>query len=355
MGDGVAAVESGRAPTAAERVVVFRPGALGDALLALPTLAALRRARPAARVVLIARADVLPLALASRLADAAYPFDLPAWAALWDEGATSTRRDPLLDQVVTGADAAVAWLSDADGAVARSLQGLDVGHVVVTPGRPAGPEDGPAALYLLRSLAALGLRDQPRTRAELSRRTRPLVAGPRAWQEAEAALAHLGLLEGRVVALHPGSGGAVKRWPPERFADIARRLRGEGYEPLLVEGPADAEPVAQTLGALPDLRVPVARGLGVEVLAALLGRCAGYLGNDSGVTHLAGLVGTPALALFGPSDPAIWTPVGRHVHLLRAGQSMVGTPPQMDALDVPAVWEALLRALADGHRRHMAT
>jgi heptosyltransferase III len=348
MEGGTAAAENDRAADAAERVVVFRPGALGDALLAFPALAALRRAKPAAHVALIARADVLPLALTCRLADAVYPFDLPAWAALWGDAAASARRNPLLDRVVAGADAAVAWLSDPDGAVARNLRALGVRLALVAPGRPASAGDEHAALYLLRSLAVLGLGDLPGTLAELSRRTDPLMVGPQAQREAQATLRQLALPEGKAVALHTGSGGAAKRWLPERFAEIARRLRGEGYAPLLVEGTADAEPVAQTVGALGGQSVPVARGLAVEVLAALLGRCAGYLGNDSGVTHLGGLAGTPTLALFGPSDPAIWRPVGRHVRVLRAGQSAADASPPMGGLDVPAVWEALVRALVDG-------
>jgi hypothetical protein len=117
------------------RVVVIRLGALGDALLAFPALAWLRRRRPGAHVTLIGPAGALPLARASGLAEAAYAFDLPAWSGLWGGAA---RADPLLREVVAGADAAVGWMRDPDGEVARTVSALGVERVVVAPVRPLG-------------------------------------------------------------------------------------------------------------------------------------------------------------------------------------------------------------------------
>ena len=69
----------------------------------------------------------------------------------------------------------------------------------------------------------------------------------------------------------------------------------------------------------------MARGLSIGALASLLRRCAAYLGNDSGVTHLAALAGVPTVALFGPSDPARWSPLGPRVTVLRSPtREMVG-------------------------------
>jgi ADP-heptose:LPS heptosyltransferase len=68
----------------------------------------------------------------------------------------------------------------------------------------------------------------------------------------------------------------------------------------------------------------------LEDLAALLGRCVGYVGGDSGVTHLAAAVGTPVVAVFGPTDPAVWAPRGPHVAIVRHR-----VPCQ------PCTWEAM--------------
>ena len=327
----------------ARRVVIFRPGALGDTLLAFPALGALRRAWPDAQVTLVARADVLALGRAAGLADATYPYDLPAWSGLWGEAPDA---DPLLRAVVGGAEVVVAWLPDPDGSVARALSALSAARCVIAPGRP--PEGGPhpqafagaraagearqpehVACYLLRTLAPLGI-EGPILPASFLTGGGKTCAGPEARE----------LAGERVVALHPGSGGAAKCWPPGRFAELARRLRAAGYAPLLVEGPADAERVAAVRAALGGAPVPVARGLAVEALAALLARCAAYVGNDSGVSHLAGLVGCPTLALFGPSDPALWAPVGPRVRALRAPSVGAGAPSMAD-LGEEAVWDAL--------------
>jgi ADP-heptose:LPS heptosyltransferase len=171
-----------------------------------------------------------------------------------------------------------------------------------------------------------------------------------------------------VVALHPGSGGAAKCWPPPRFAALAARLWQAGLLPLLIAGPADeavlarllaeiaplaahpapsspsSAPLARPVRPLPSV-LPVARDLPLPVLAGVLARCHAFVGNDAGVSHLAALVGCPTLALFGPTDPAVWAPVGRHVRVVRAHASAGGVR-SMAALPLSRVWRSLERLLA---------
>ena len=112
-----------------------------------------------------------------------------------------------------------------------------------------------------------------------------------------------------VVALHVGSGGARKNWPAERFAAVADRLAEEGRRVLLVSGPADEAAVgAFRHSTRNDVVVSDSPSLGH--LAALFHASNAYLGNDSGVSHLAAAVGTPTVAIFGPTDPALWAPRG---------------------------------------------
>jgi hypothetical protein len=116
------------------------------------------------------------------------------------------------------------------------------------------------------------------------------------------------------LALHPGSGSPSKNWPASRFAEIAKRFGGEGW--LLVRGPADGDAVA-VLEAIPGARV--ARDLPLRVLAAVLGRAGVYVGNDSGISHLAAATGAPTVTLFGPTDPRLWSPIGPRVTVLASG------------------------------------
>lgn len=331
-------------------LTVIRPGALGDTLLALPALAWLRaHAQPPPRVTLIARADVLPLALASGLAETVWPWDLPDWSALYDPAANPARLTTRARAALAEANAIAAWLPDGDGALAttlRRLGQLSAGRVVVAPPRPDETPGAPGesaahvALWLARSLAPLGLTPATDT---LTRATLWRALGSLRWPEEDERAAGaiwraLGLDAEGVVALHPGAGGGAKRWPAERFAALARLARAAGYTPLLLAGPADAGVAEAVQAAVRDIGAAPLRethDLGLGTLAASLARCAAYAGNDSGVSHLAGLLGVPTLAIFGPTDPARWSPLGPRVAPVRAPAG------DLTRLAPEAVWAAL--------------
>src|SRR5207237_5151427 len=115
---------------------------------------------------------------------------------------------------------------------------------------------------------------------------------------------------------------------PETFAAVCRALQPRVR---LIVGEADvsaADAIEANLGrALPRLQQPP-----LEELAARLAGCRAYLGNDSGVSHLAGLCGAPTVALFGPTSPAVWQPLGPDVHV-----ATFDTPPErVAALLIPS-------------------
>jgi heptosyltransferase-3 len=104
--------------------------------------------------------------------------------------------------------------------------------------------------------------------------------------------------------IHPFSGSPRKNWPLERFRELARRLE-RGLPVRWCAGPEDP-PLPEAL-----------RYDDLYELACWLARASLYVGNDSGITHLAAAVGTPVLALFGPTDPAVWAPRGPNVQVER--------------------------------------
>jgi hypothetical protein len=106
----------------------------------------------------------------------------------------------------------------------------------------------------------------------------------------------------RFAVIHPFSGSARKNWPLERFRELARELERE-MPVRWCSGPEDPP--------LPE----AARFDDLYQLACWLASASLYVGNDSGITHLAAAVGTPVLALFGPTDPAVWAPRGPHVQV----------------------------------------
>jgi lipopolysaccharide heptosyltransferase II len=116
-----------------------------------------------------------------------------------------------------------------------------------------------------------------------------------------------------LVAIHPGSGGysLARRWPSDRFAQVADGLV-ERYEAqvVLLGGPDEAELTQRLASLMRYEAIDLGGKTSIPVLAALLKRCRLFVGNDSGVMHLASAVGTPVVAIFGPSNPLAWGPWG---------------------------------------------
>jgi ADP-heptose:LPS heptosyltransferase len=221
-------------------------------------------------------------------------------------------------------DAAVAYTRSAD--LARGL-GVAIPRVLVHDPMPP-PGGGHAAEWLARPAESLGAScaETPPTLQATS-------------EEREQAAAILGELPRSFLAVHPGSGSPGKTWPAARFASLLDALGAERF--LVVEGPADAE-AAAALRARGG--ATTARDLPARVLGAALARAAAYVGNDSGVTHLAAACGAPTVALYGPTDPGVWSPVGPRVAIVRSGGK------SMDGIKVEAVAAAVAPFLAEGRQ-----
>ncbi|HOX47174.1 MAG TPA: glycosyltransferase family 9 protein [Myxococcota bacterium] len=155
---------------------------------------------------------------------------------------------------------------------------------------------------LLDLLASAGLPARPE---------RPRLAlRPEERRAAEARLSSAGLdaRAGLVLAVHPGAGAAVKRWPPGRFGELCRWARRElGAGLVLLGGPEEDALLDAVLAAEPGAAL-VSRGEPLREVAALLQACTALACNDSGLMHLACAVDTPVLALFGPSSEHVWGP-----------------------------------------------
>ena len=283
------------------RLLVMRSGALGDFVLTLPVLAALRARWPAAQVTVVGHPERARLAADAGLADEVLDADDPMWSALFvDRGGAAAE----LEQVLAGLDGVVCYTADPEGLVGHRLRALCAGWAIVHPALPAGRH---AAAHLLAALAPLGI--------EAAEWTPVLTLSQRTRARGEELLRGT---DGRpIVAVHPGSGSESKCWPWERFEAVARALVAErGCRVVFTVGPADE----RLLPALESLALPQAtmlRGLDVVELAGALSHAACYVGNDSGVTHLAAALGVPTVAIFGPTDPAVWAPLGERVTVLQ--------------------------------------
>jgi len=289
----------------AEAVTVVRAGALGDFILTLPAIDAIKFANPESPLYIIGP---------PRTADLARP-------------------DKVVD--VGGADLVP---TDATGVVREQLERAIPGRVHTWNPQPDPRRRRHVSQHLLEPVRELGIAvpdPSPRleVRAEDSSFAESIWRRER-WRWRKEA----------VVAVHPGSGGQRKCWPLERYRDLTRELTARGIRVLLLCGPADID-IARAF----DQRLPpgavLAEPRELWTLAGLLQRADLFIGNDSGPGHMAAAVGTPTISLFGPTDPVLWQPVGERCRVLRARNK------SMDSLEVEEVLEAVLSELDGGSRK----
>ncbi len=295
-------------------MLVVRAGALGDILLLRRAIAALGGA--GSRVHLLAPAGPGRVLLGPGAGEASRltPLDGPGVAA-WLAGG------PPDDRLAADLRAGAVLALTRSGDLLARLGALSPRVLAQDPFPPPGTHASHWYAAPSRALGADPTADPP---------TLVFTAA-----EQEAAREVADRLPPRFLAVHPGSGSAAKNWPTDRFSSLVR-TRAAGHRWLLASGPADAETTARLSvlpGALP------ARELPVRVLGALLARAGLFVGNDSGVTHLAAAAGAPTLALFGPTAAETWAPVGP---LVETVSSPDGT---MQGLSPGAVQEAAARLL----------
>lgn len=118
------------------------------------------------------------------------------------------------------------------------------------------------------------------------------------------------------ILIHPGSGSKKKNWGAANFIQTAAILEADGMRTEFILGPAD-DYLSESLLAAGNRKRKVHIVNDLKKLTALLKKAGGFIGNDSGVGHLAGFLGLPTLTVFGPSDPQRWRPLGRAVSVVR--------------------------------------
>ena len=291
--------------------LAIHPGALGDVLLAIPALRALRDA--GGRLTLAAQPRIASLLVALGEADEACDFESLRLDALF--AGVRGARLPTVERVV-------CWFGARDPDFARRLAAICPRAIIaasVSPGHDVWEH----------LLATVGVQS---ARLDVARVSDALIADGR------AALGRAGS-DGsrRVVVVHPGAGGVAKRWPVAAFAETLAPLVARGDVEIVVhEGPADAEAAGGLLARLPSARR--LREPALPALAGVLARCAAYIGNDSGVSHLAAAVGAPAVVLFAAANLA-WRPWARAARVVTVAMERV------EAGDVWSVRAALAAML----------
>ncbi len=319
-------------------LLVLRPGAIGDTLLTMPSLAALRGRFPGAEITVVGNQAPLSLGHAAGFLDRH-----DAFGAAWVSDLFGDEPTPALRTRLDRFDLGIVWMHAVEAAsdLAARLERAGVREALPLVSFPEPRSGRHLADHLVDTLLPLGITG-PRPAVTL----RPGVERPHP-------------LPAPLAVFHPGAGGRHKRWPGERFAALADRFAASGWDVAVTRGPADEDAVAIFRSRLLLANPADLGGLPLDELARILTRASLFVGNDSGMTHLAALLDVPTVAIFGPFDPSYWAPIGRYVEVVDAGRSC---PHRFDpregcrqcavlaGLDPGPVWEAAQAVLATASR-----
>jgi heptosyltransferase-3 len=285
------------------RILIIRPGALGDTLMLIPALAQMRGK---AEVTLAARMPGLEYL--RPFAHECLDYERTGWHHLFVD-------DPLPDvkPPFSPVDLAVAFVNNRDGKVRDNLRiFLPQASIHVFPSSPRQEETIHAAFYLAKCMERSGCPLDPRTALEEAVR-RPLLRD------------NLLAGEGKGIVIHPGSGGIAKNHPIDFWMTMLQAFKyrlslGENAFVLLL-GPAEESFLSFYRQRFRDEGTEIIFSPRKEALVRLLGSAPLYVGHDSGITHLAAMLGTPTIALFRSSRVDQWRPLGPRVKVMEENES----------------------------------
>jgi ADP-heptose:LPS heptosyltransferase len=295
-------------------MMVIHQGALGDFILALPTLETLRMAFSQAKSVIMGFPRILELVDQRFYADEIVSIDQKGMASFFVRGSSV---DPNLSQFFGTFDLVVVFGKDGEGTLINNLKQVCQGRILHINPFPQWTERIHLTDHLLKELHKYGF--------PISVKNPKLYLTSKDKDWGRSFFRVKGLTEeerSQVIVLHPGSGSKKKVWPVERFLELVRYLqRHSGSRILIVLGPAESvevqkafERIVRDMGPAAPI---IAKGLSLLGLASVMEGCGFFIGNDSGITHMAAALGVPTIVLFGPTDHKIWAPRGEKVVVVR--------------------------------------
>ncbi len=275
-------------------MLVIRGGALGDFLLTLPTLCALRENHPKTHLEILGSPGIVSLGASCGPADAVRSIEYGPLAGFFAQGADL---NPELTDYFASFDVIISYLYDPDEIFLDNLRSVGVKSLLQGPHRPT------TGSHAIDQLAA------PLARLEIPLKHRAVKLTPPAVPKSTS-----------FFAIHPGSGSTQKNWPAACWLELIKTLLADAptHGAVIIGGEADVREMRILSEIASDARVELWEGLPLSELASQLAGADFYLGHDTGVSHLASVLGIPSLLLFGPTDPGIWAPPHEQVKVLRA-------------------------------------
>lgn len=291
--------------TQVRRVLVVRLRSIGDTVLATPSLIALKRFLPAAEIDVLLEDWVAPLLADFDAADNVLPVGAGKRSRLRMARRLRRRRYDVVFNLHGGTTSTI--FTAASGARHRVgfrhyRYNFLYNHLLSASADFWKREHTHSAEQQLALLGFVGVpvKDKPKSRL-------PVTARAAASIDKKLAAAEISALKGRIALIHPAAATATKQWAPENFARVAEHLSAVGFQAVAVATRKERA-VLEKLCAAASVPVRTFDDLTLPEITALAAQAAVFIGNDSGVAHVAAAAGTPAVVIFGSSNVHHWQP-----------------------------------------------
>jgi len=277
------------------KTLVYHAGALGDFITIFPALNAWKKQYAPAKITLLGRPQYGKLAADSGLIDEICDVESTRFAPLFS---SETNLPASLERTLRDFDAALIF-ADPGSPIIFHVKNAGIGEIRHQPPFPNHP------IHIIDyHVELMGGGSLPKDERLPACIPDPSLAG-----DARRLISSWGR---PFAVIHPGSGSRRKNWPLERFMQLSSALKERTCDSIVwLLGPAEE-------GIVPVTTQHVLRDKPLPLLVHILAESTLFIGNDSGIAHLAAAAGAPSVVLFGASNPAIWKPRGRHVAIVRS-------------------------------------
>ena len=285
------------------KILVIRGGAIGDFILTLPVLAALRQQFPRTEIEVLGYPHIAQLALIGGVAAGVQSIEGRDLAIFFARNGTLPQK---LSDYFASFHLIISFLYDPDLIFQTNVKRVTAAQFLAGPHRPDEKLDLHATdtfLKPLESLAIFGA--DPVPRLEVSPAFEVTVQ------------------TGRWLAVHPGSGSESKNWPESHWKSLIEYVaQATTLNLLMIGGEAERGRLEKLAKAMPSTRLKLLQSVPLPEVAQWLASCTGFVGHDSGISHLAAAVGLRSLLLWGETAESIWRPRGNSLTVLRNSKGL---------------------------------
>jgi heptosyltransferase II len=303
------------------KILVRATNWVGDAVMSMPALDAIRARWPSAEISILALPAIADLLRGQPSVDRVTVFDRAGrhHGVFGRERLASELRYERFDAAVLFQNAFdAAWIAWRAGiceriGYARDARTIFLTHAAAVPVKGEIPSH--ESFYYLELLRRAGWLARLPERVEIALRIEPAAR-----EAAEAKLVAAGAPRGELrCAIAPGAAfGSARCWPAARYGKLAAQLRAQhGAEVILLGAHSEAELARAIARAADGAVINLVGQTRVAEIPALLAACDLYIGNDSGLTHVAGAVGLPIVGLYGSTDPDGTRPIAERLEIIR--------------------------------------